>query len=224
MGGQVQMMFDAITVMAKQAEAQATSARSPPAAARAASRPTSRPSRKQASGIRSDDLARSDGACRHAETDRGQANAEIRRSSAWPRVKAWAKQGAFHAHMTPANSRNTWRKTSRSGQGRQSFRGQGRQSQAISPSMGERFRFTVNGATTEVEASAETPLLYALRNDLQAQSTFSCGSGQCGACFVLSTGIHARLRHARSGPSPEEDHHRGGSGTQGELRASARVP
>ena len=55
--------------------------------------------------------------------------------------------------------------------------------------MGERFRFTVNGTTTEVEASGDTPLLYALRNDLALKGTrFGCGSGQCGACFVLIDG------------------------------------
>lgn len=55
--------------------------------------------------------------------------------------------------------------------------------------MGERFRLTVNGALTEVEASGDTPLLYALRNDLALKGTrFGCGSGQCGACFVLIDG------------------------------------
>ena len=55
--------------------------------------------------------------------------------------------------------------------------------------MAERFRLTVNGASTEVEASADTPLLYALRNDLALKGTrFGCGSGQCGACFVLIDG------------------------------------
>ena len=55
--------------------------------------------------------------------------------------------------------------------------------------MGERFRLTVNGAPTEVEASGDTPLLYALRNDLALKGTrFGCGSGQCGACFVLIDG------------------------------------
>ncbi len=55
--------------------------------------------------------------------------------------------------------------------------------------MGERFRFTVNGAPTEVEAGGDTPLLYALRNDLALKGTrFGCGTGQCGACFVLIDG------------------------------------
>ena len=55
--------------------------------------------------------------------------------------------------------------------------------------MGERFRFTVNGTATEVEASGDTPLLYALRNDLALKGTrFGCGSGLCGACFVLIDG------------------------------------
>jgi nicotinate dehydrogenase subunit A len=53
----------------------------------------------------------------------------------------------------------------------------------------ERFRFTVNGAQSELEASPDTPLLYALRNDLGLKGTrFGCGSGQCGACFVLIDG------------------------------------
>ena len=55
--------------------------------------------------------------------------------------------------------------------------------------MGERFQLTVNGASTEVEASPDTPLLYALRNDLALKGTrFGCGNGQCGACFVLIDG------------------------------------
>jgi nicotinate dehydrogenase subunit A len=55
--------------------------------------------------------------------------------------------------------------------------------------VGERFKLTVNGAPTEIEASSDTPLLYALRNDLALKGTrFGCGSGQCGACFVLIDG------------------------------------
>jgi nicotinate dehydrogenase subunit A len=49
-------------------------------------------------------------------------------------------------------------------------------------------KFTLNGKTVEVESS-DTPLLYVLRNDLGlAGSRFGCGSGQCGACFVLVDG------------------------------------
>jgi nicotinate dehydrogenase subunit A len=53
----------------------------------------------------------------------------------------------------------------------------------------ERFRLTVNGAESAIEADPDTPLLYALRNDLALKgSRFGCGSGQCGACFVLIDG------------------------------------
>ena len=47
----------------------------------------------------------------------------------------------------------------------------------------------VNGVERSVEAAPETPLLYVLRNDLGLPGTrFGCGSGQCGACFVLVDG------------------------------------
>ena len=48
---------------------------------------------------------------------------------------------------------------------------------------------TVNGATRAVDAKPDTPLLYVLRNDLGlVGSRFGCGSGQCGACYVLIDG------------------------------------
>ena len=50
-------------------------------------------------------------------------------------------------------------------------------------------KLSVNGRTVEVAAKADTPLLYVLRNDLGlVGSRFGCGSGQCGACFVLVDG------------------------------------
>ena len=50
-------------------------------------------------------------------------------------------------------------------------------------------RFVLNGQPTEVEASENTPLLYVLRNDLGLVGTrFGCGTGQCGACFVMIDG------------------------------------
>src|SRR5712675_2330705 len=44
-------------------------------------------------------------------------------------------------------------------------------------------RIRVNGKSGEVDAPADTPLLYVLRNDLGLNGPkFGCGLGQCGAC------------------------------------------
>src|SRR3954464_11124259 len=48
---------------------------------------------------------------------------------------------------------------------------------------------TINGTSRAVQARPDTPLLYVLRNELGlVGSRFGCGSGQCGACFVLVDG------------------------------------
>lgn len=50
-------------------------------------------------------------------------------------------------------------------------------------------KLTVNGNALEVRAKDDAPLLYVLRNDLGlVGSRYGCGSGQCGACFVLVDG------------------------------------
>jgi nicotinate dehydrogenase subunit A len=50
-------------------------------------------------------------------------------------------------------------------------------------------KFTLNGRAVEVAVKDDTPLLYVLRNDLGlVGSRFGCGSGQCGACFVMVDG------------------------------------
>jgi len=50
-------------------------------------------------------------------------------------------------------------------------------------------KFTLNGKAAEVKSDGETPLLYVLRDELGlVGSRFGCGSGQCGACFVLIDG------------------------------------
>jgi aerobic-type carbon monoxide dehydrogenase small subunit (CoxS/CutS family) len=45
---------------------------------------------------------------------------------------------------------------------------------------------TVNGAQHALDIDPSTPLLYALRNQLQLNGAkFGCGLGQCGACTVI---------------------------------------
>ena len=47
----------------------------------------------------------------------------------------------------------------------------------------------VNGTPRPVDAEAETPLLYVLRNDLKLKGArFGCGLGQCGSCLVIIDG------------------------------------
>lgn len=53
--------------------------------------------------------------------------------------------------------------------------------------------FQLNGETRTVDAPAEMPLLWVLRDMLDLKGTkFGCGSGQCGACTVHINGIPAR--------------------------------
>src|SRR4051794_10774333 len=49
--------------------------------------------------------------------------------------------------------------------------------------------FELNGQAVSVDADPQARLLYVLRNDIGAVgSRFGCGSGLCGACFVLVDG------------------------------------
>jgi nicotinate dehydrogenase subunit A len=55
--------------------------------------------------------------------------------------------------------------------------------------MADAIKLRVNGAEHEVRAHPDTPLLYILRNDLALKGArFGCGSGECGACYVIIEG------------------------------------
>jgi isoquinoline 1-oxidoreductase subunit alpha len=54
-------------------------------------------------------------------------------------------------------------------------------------------RITVNGKTREVDAEANTPLLWVLRDTLGMTGTkFGCGAQLCGACTVHLNGVPVR--------------------------------
>jgi isoquinoline 1-oxidoreductase subunit alpha len=53
--------------------------------------------------------------------------------------------------------------------------------------------FTVNGKTYSVDADADTPLLWVLRDHLALTGTkYGCGAGLCGACTVHLDGVAVR--------------------------------
>jgi aerobic-type carbon monoxide dehydrogenase small subunit (CoxS/CutS family) len=50
-------------------------------------------------------------------------------------------------------------------------------------------RVTINGRPRALASDPSSPLLYALRNELQMNGAkFGCGMGQCGACTVIVDG------------------------------------
>lgn len=56
-----------------------------------------------------------------------------------------------------------------------------------------RIRFTLNAEPREVDVSSDMPLLWALRDHLDARGTrYSCGQGLCGTCTVLVDGEPVR--------------------------------
>lgn len=51
------------------------------------------------------------------------------------------------------------------------------------------FNLIINGQSMQVDVDADTPLLWAIREEAQLTGTkYGCGIGQCGACTVLVNG------------------------------------
>ena len=56
-----------------------------------------------------------------------------------------------------------------------------------------KYTLRINGQTHSVEAAADTPLLWVLRDSIGLVGTkFGCGIGQCGACTIHLNGVPAR--------------------------------
>ena len=55
------------------------------------------------------------------------------------------------------------------------------------------FQLKINGVSQSVEADADTPLLWVLRDHVDLVGTkYGCGIGQCGACTVHIDGVATR--------------------------------
>ncbi len=70
-----------------------------------------------------------------------------------------------------------------------------------------RFELEVNGERRRIQAEADEPLLWVLRDRLRLTGTkFGCGEGDCGACSVLVNGeVWRSCQVEVSALSPEDE-------------------
>jgi isoquinoline 1-oxidoreductase alpha subunit len=67
------------------------------------------------------------------------------------------------------------------------------------------YNLSINGKTYTVEAEANTPLMWVLRDNLQLTGTkYGCGIAQCGACTVHFNGSPVRSC-TKANPNPTDD-------------------
>jgi isoquinoline 1-oxidoreductase subunit alpha len=67
-------------------------------------------------------------------------------------------------------------------------------------------RLNINGRTHDVQAEAETPLLWVIREQVGLTGTkYGCGVAQCGACSVHIDGVLVRSCSLRVGDVKESD-------------------
>jgi len=64
------------------------------------------------------------------------------------------------------------------------------------------YKLKVNGQVRQIEAEADMPLLWALRDLMGLTGTkYGCGIAECGACSVLVDGRDSRSCQSRCRPS-----------------------
>ena len=189
LGGQVQMMFDAVPTMSEHAKGGRVKALGTTGKARSAvlpGVPTIAEARRPR--LRGRDLARHHGAEGHAGADRRPAECRDRQDPepaggpAGVGEPGRAADGDAARRVHPLSQR----RHRQVGAHREDLRSEGR---PVTAALRERFTLHVNGVPRAIDADRGTPLLDILRSDLALKGTrFGCGDDQCGACNVLVDG------------------------------------